>query len=77
MVSSFLVYQRDKMRSAPGRKIDSTKPRKNLIMTMPAKFWTIPVRVEMRPQTNIAPAMYQLGQDMRLMRMLEGIWHRT
>lgn len=39
---------------------------------MPVKSFVIPVRVEIRPQSSIAHAMYNDGREMRLMNMFDG-----
>src|SRR5687768_11201035 len=62
LVNSRRVYHLDKMSSAPGRKAASTNPKKKRMQTMPAKLCTLPLRVEIRPQSNMAAAIYKLGR---------------
>lgn len=40
--------------------------------TMPAKLCVFPVRVEIRPHSNIAAEMYSDGREIRLMNMFDG-----
>ena len=39
---------------------------------MPAKLCVFPVKVEIKPQSNIAAAMYSDGREMRLMNIFDG-----
>ena len=56
-VSSRLVYHFERIKSAPGRKAASTKPKKKRVATIPEKFVVTPEHVEIMPQRSMMTEM--------------------
>lgn len=64
----------DKIRRAPGKKAASTKPSMNRVAIIPPKLLVTPEQVEIIPQMTMAPPMYQLGREIRLILEQDVSW---